>query len=183
MAPEFRLLDNLDSMFPPGRSRMRYRGLYFMSVLTPSYVNSGSYSLYNPGEVERVVEFYKGLLDKGVPAKDVGIITPYRAQSREIQKAIDDGKLAKPKVGTTEVFQGDQRLIMLMSPVRSFRGDNNESTQNIKLRFVNDPKRINVSISRARALMIIFGNNRVLAGADNWQRLIQMTEADSTLIL
>lgn len=168
-------------MFPAAHSRLRYRSLYFKSVLTPSYVFPGTYSLHNPGEVVKVVEFYRSLLDKGVHARDVGVITPYRMQSREIKKAIEEARLQLPKVGTTEIFQGDQRMIMLMSTVRSFRGES-QSTQNIQLRFVNDPKRINVSISRARALLVIFGNNRVLSGANHWQRLISMAEEESTLL-
>lgn len=179
--PEFQMLNRLDHLFPASSSRMRFRGLYFFRVTTPCFKEVATMSWYNPGEKTQVLEFYKKLLENRVRAADIGIVTPYRAQQREITDELDRMNLAKPKVGTVEVFQGDQRMIMLMSPVRSYP-DGSRSVKNISLGFVNDPKRINVAISRARALLVIFGNNDVLSGCDHWSKLIRIADSDSTLI-
>lgn len=161
---------------------MRYRGLYFFRVETPCFKEPRTMSWYNPGEIVKLLEFYKKLLANNVKAADIGIVTPYRAQHREIMEALGKMKLTAPKVGTVEVFQGDQRMVMLMSPVRSYP-EGSRSTNNISLGFVNNPKRINVAISRGRALLVIFGNNTVLSGSDHWNRLIKIADSDSTLIL
>lgn len=125
--------------------------------------------------------FYVRLLDNNVRRKQIGIVTPYRAQQREILQTFARMNLLAPKVGTVEVFQGDERMVMLMSPVRSFV-DGMRAMANISLGFVNNPKRINVAISRGRALLVIFGNDVVLSGSEHWQRLITMAASSSTLI-
>lgn len=179
-SPEFRLLDRLDSIFPPSYARMRSRGLYFKCVRTPCFKEPTTWSWYNPGEKGALLNFYKTLLNQNVPATDIGIVTPYRAQTRQIKEEITQLRLAMPKVGTVELFQGDQRMVILMSPVRSTPEGGSRS--NISLGFINNPKRINVAISRARALTVIFGNNEVLSQCDHWSRLIKIADSDSTLI-
>lgn len=172
----------MEDIFPPAASRMRHRGLYFFRVLSDCQRDANSYSWFNTGEAVRLVDFYKTLLDKKVKCVDIGVITPYRAQNRELLDEIRRRKLPVPKVGTVEVFQGDERMIMLMSPVRSYI-NGNRSMQRISLGFVNDPKRINVAISRGRALHVIFGNDKVLSACSHWSKLIALTDTDSTLIL
>lgn len=129
-----------------------------------------------------MLEFYRKLLAKRVRPADIGMVTPYRAQTREILNALNAANLPLPKVGTVEVFQGDERMIILMSPVRSYF-PGLRAMANVSLGFVNNPKRINVAISRARALVVIFGNKTVLSASNHWSRLITMVEENRTLIL
>lgn len=179
---EFRLIDRLEKLFPQSYVRRRYCGLYFMNVNTPCFKEPTTWSWFNPGEKGKLLAFYKKLLENRVKAADIGIVTPYRAQHREIVAELIRMKLPHPKVGTVEIFQGDQRMVMLMSTVRSF-AEGSRSTKNISLGFVNDPKRINVAISRARSLLVIFGNKEVLSGCDHWNKLIRIADSDSTLVI
>lgn len=179
---EFQLLNQLEHLLPPSRNRGRHMGLYFVRVETPCFKEPRTFSWYNPGEMARLLDFYKKLLANKVKAADIGIVTPYRAQRREIMEALSLMNITAPKVGTVEVFQGDQRMVMLMSPVRSYP-EGSRSTNNISLGFVSNPKRINVAISRARALLVIFGNHEVLKASEHWNKLIRIADSDSTLIL
>lgn len=42
-----------------------------------------------------------------------------------------------------------------------------------RLGFLSNPKRFNVSVTRAQALLIVIGNPRVLAGDANWGELLR----------
>ena len=77
-----------------------------------------------------------------------------------------------PKIGTVEEFQGQERLIIIVSTVRSspqiVRAD-----QKHHLGFVASPQRLNVAISRARALLIIVGNPHLLCYDAYWKTLFK----------
>lgn len=79
------------------------------------------------------------------------------------------------KVGTVEEFQGQERKIILITTVRT----NDRlltNDQQFNLGFLQCPKRMNVAISRARALLVVFGKEAILSRDDNWRQLIQFTK-------
>ncbi|NXD64784.1 SDE3 helicase, partial [Eolophus roseicapillus] len=141
-------------------------------------------SFFNTTEIEVLVQYLKKLLQSrgkgGCPSvspKEVGIISPYRKQVEKIRKAItslDPVLRALPdisllKVGSVEQFQGQERRIILISTVRSY-GKYLHLDQNFKLGFLKNPKRFNVAITRAKALLIVVGNPAVLSKDQHWQR-------------
>ncbi|XP_033925659.1 helicase MOV-10 [Melopsittacus undulatus] len=144
-------------------------------------------SFFNTTEIEVLVEYLKKLLQSrgkgGCPSvspKEVGIITPYRKQVEKIRKAItslDPVLRALPdisllKVGSVEQFQGQERRIILISTVRSC-GEYFQLDQNFKLGFLKNPKRFNVAITRAKALLIVVGNPAVLSKDKHWERFLR----------
>ncbi|NWS47758.1 SDE3 helicase, partial [Probosciger aterrimus] len=144
-------------------------------------------SFFNTTEIEVLVQYLKKLLQSrgkgGCPSvspKEVGIISPYRKQVEKIRKAItslDPVLRALPdisllKVGSVEEFQGQERRIILISTVRS-HGEHLHLDQNFKLGFLKNPKRFNVAITRAKALLIVVGNPEVLSKDQHWQRLLR----------
>lgn len=84
---------------------------------------------------------------KGMNEKDIGIITPYAMQSRAIEHRLKNNP--QIKVGTVEDFQGLERKVILISTVRTCRGEA-EIDATRQLGFIKCPKRINVAMSRAR---------------------------------
>ncbi|KAM6044388.1 LOW QUALITY PROTEIN: helicase MOV-10 [Chlamydotis macqueenii] len=144
-------------------------------------------SFFNTAEIEVLVHYLKKLLQsrgKGgcpsVPPREVGIISPYRKQVEKIRKAItsldpvlrrlpDIGLL---KVGSVEEFQGQERRIILISTVRSC-SEYLQLDQTFKLGFLKNPKRLNVAITRAKALLIVVGNPAVLSKDHHWQRFLR----------
>ncbi|KAM9369400.1 LOW QUALITY PROTEIN: helicase MOV-10 [Phaethornis superciliosus] len=144
-------------------------------------------SFFNTSEIEVLVDYLKKLLQSrgkgGCPSvspKEIGIISPYRKQVEKIRKAItslDPVLRALPdikllKVGSVEEFQGQERRVILVSTVRSCSAYL-ELDQTFNLGFLKDPKRFNVAITRAKALLIVVGNPAVLSKDQHWQRFLR----------
>lgn len=132
-------------------------------------------SWFNPVETVQVIRYLQGLLndpEKKVKPEDIGIITPYRKQVEKIRLLIDKLGMASIKIGSVEEFQGQERHVIIISTVRS-----NEKMigfdQKHTLGFLSNPKRFNVAITRAQALLIIIGNPYVLIEDQYWKSLIQ----------
>ena len=79
--------------------------------------------------------------------------------------------MSKDRLFTYRV-QGQERRVIIISTVRS----NPEYVQmdnQYKLGFLRNPKRFNVAITRAKALLIIVGNPHILSQDDDWMSLIK----------
>lgn len=50
---------------------------------------------------------------------DIGVVSPYRKQCEDLSKALGERQLNKITVGTAENFQGQERLVIIISTVRS----------------------------------------------------------------
>lgn len=77
-----------------------------------------------------------------------------------------------PKVGTVEEFQGQEFNVILLSTVRSDENLRNYDLK-YKLGFISNPRRVNVAITRAQALMIIVGNPQLLCQDPHWRSVIK----------
>ena len=69
-------------------------------------------------------------------------------------------------VASTEKFQGQERLVMLISTVRSSTDEDGEWSR--KLGFLINPQRFNVSVTRARSLLIVIGDPHLLTRDKCW---------------
>lgn len=125
-----------------------------------------STSLANFEEVKIVMKYVTGL-KKILPMKDVGIISPYKSQGNEIRRRNLDRRQSDVEVGSVEKFQGNEKKVIIISTVKC-RG----STKSLG-EFVGDDKRFNVAITRAKCLLIIVGDDRLLNKDKNWGPLIQ----------
>ena len=73
-------------------------------------------------------------------------------------------------------------MIMIVSTVRS---DQRHISNDAKfgLGFLNCPKRMNVAISRARSLLVVFGKETILNLDDGWKHLINYTKENGTYLV
>ncbi|MDE6175928.1 MAG: AAA family ATPase, partial [Paramuribaculum sp.] len=99
---------------------------------------------------------------------DVGIISPYRAQTRLLRRMLSRSRFFKPfrsriSVNTVDGFQGQERDIIMISLVRSNSGGN--------IGFLRDLRRMNVAMTRARMKLIIVGNAPTLGATPFYRRL------------
>uniref|UniRef100_A0A8D3BYV1 RNA helicase n=1 Tax=Scophthalmus maximus TaxID=52904 RepID=A0A8D3BYV1_SCOMX len=159
--------------------------LIFHGVTGVDERESSSPSFFNRAEVEVLMDYVKKLLQthgkKGlatIAPRDIGIIAPYRKQVQKIRQALN--KVEKDlnivnmktlKVGSVEEFQGQERRVILVSTVRSSSSYMDFDTQ-FQLGFVKNKKRFNVAVTRAKALLIVVGNPRVLNTDATWARWV-----------
>lgn len=82
-------------------------------------------SMFNTKEVDVVMDYIKKLLTPGTMSQmpiaqcDIGVVTPYKLQCKIIARACRKSGLKNITVGTAEVFQGQERPVMIVSTVRS----------------------------------------------------------------
>lgn len=111
----------------------------------------------SPEETKIIVEIVSELLNAGVKPDDIGIIAPFRAQVADIRRALEsnlseffeNSSSIKKIVDTVDRFQGDERDVIIFSLTL---------TDKVVPEIINDKKRLNVAISRARRKFIGVGN-------------------------
>lgn len=117
----------------------------------------------SPFEAKIVAELVADLLKNGIKLNDIGIMSPYRAQVREIKKEVKNilrNSISNPFdslfVDTVDSMQGQERNYIIYSlsnshPLESMR----------RLDFFYSPNRLNVAITRAIKKCIIIGNYKI----------------------
>ncbi len=113
-------------------------------------------------EASVIAGLVQELLSAGIPAREIGIVTPYRAQAREIrnhlQSVIPEPSARREIVtDTVERLQGQERDVILLSLTTS----NPTFAANLA-EFFFQPERLNVAVTRARKKLIIVGSSHVL---------------------
>uniref|UniRef100_A0A336MNR0 RNA helicase n=1 Tax=Culicoides sonorensis TaxID=179676 RepID=A0A336MNR0_CULSO len=185
---EMKLLHKLQRVFKeelfenyfPGKSKNC--GIHFVDVDGLNEREPSSPSWYNANEVTQLLSMYAKLLKEGIQSKDIGIVSPYKLQCKKIIDGLNSKELKQefmPKVGSVEEFQGQERKVILISTVRTCKNDIS-TDKKFSLGFVKEPKRMNVAISRAKSLLMIFGCHDILKLDNNWLQLIQYTKDAGT---
>ncbi|CAK5278886.1 unnamed protein product [Mycena citricolor] len=134
---------------------------------------ASSPSFFNVDEVSQVKSYVAMLRDDRrvrITDNDIGVITPYHAQClkiRAVLRAFADGV----KVGSVEEFQGQERQVIIVSTVRSSR-EFVEYDLRHTLGFVANPRRFNVAVTRAQALLIVIGDPDVLGLDPLWRTFL-----------
>lgn len=77
-----------------------------------------------------------------------------------------------PKVGTVEMFQGQEKTIIIISMVRSKCAIGNKKDMKFNIGFLNTKSRTNVSLSRAKALLIIVANPFTMKMNHEWNYIL-----------
>lgn len=122
-------------------------------------------SWHNQAEMDEVAHVVSKLVKSGCAPEEIGIIAPYQKQVQKLQSFIYNNRhqFAGVVVGTVEFLQGSKRRVIVITTVRSREHDRVETTdRKYRLGFLHNQKRLNVSISRAKAMLIIVGNAELL---------------------
>lgn len=118
---------------------------------------------YSVEEADLAHQIASELCRRGVAARDIGILTPFRRQARLIRRRIqsdpdwDSVDLDAIVIDTVERMQGQEREVILISTAASDPGF---------IRAVEDflylPARLNVMVSRARTKVIVIASDAFL---------------------
>lgn len=130
----------------------------------PSKKANDGVSTINHGQAHIIKNYVDKLLKNGIGQRkvtedDIGVVTPYKAQKDILKKMLP----SKVEIGTSEYYQGREKLIIIISTVKSKAG----------IGFLNDARRLNVCLTRAKALMIVIGNADTLKQDELWKRFME----------
>ncbi len=102
----------------------------------------------------------------------VGIITPYKGQLKELRarftQRYGQAILSAIEFNTTDAFQGRESEVVIFSCVRA-------STKGIG--FLNDVRRMNVGLTRAKCSLWVLGNSQSLMQGEFWRGLVTDAKA------
>ncbi|XP_021708612.1 putative helicase MOV-10 isoform X2 [Aedes aegypti] len=142
--------------------------LIFHSIFGNMQQHENSTSLFNVVEGELVLCYLTDILHHGINGRqvrqcDIGLISPYASQILHLRTLCIARGWEDIEIGSAEQYQGREKAIIIMSTVRS---------RSKHLGFLTNAKRLNVTITRARALMIIIGDGYTLQNDANWKALV-----------
>ena len=154
--------------------------LLFLHVEGQEIIIKSGQSKQNEEEAEMVALFVEKLEKLGIKLNNIGVITPYSAQKFLIHKKLKEKYKASNiienlKISSVDGFQGREKDFIIISNVRS----------NIKNRigFLQDFRRLNVSITRAKYGMIVIGNAKCLYNASEiWAKFISYYQVNNLLV-
>jgi DNA replication ATP-dependent helicase Dna2 len=108
-----------------------------------------------------VVELVLSLLIRGMTPDEIGVVVPYRAQSRLIRslvrRNIGEEVLRELVVDTVERMQGQEREVVLVS----FATASPKFAAQVA-DFLFQPQRLNVAVTRPRTKLILVGSHHLL---------------------
>jgi DNA replication ATP-dependent helicase Dna2 len=117
----------------------------------------------NPAEADAVAEVVRAYRDAGVPAEDIGVIAPFRAQVAEIGKRLPD-----VTVDTVDRFQGSAEEVIVVSFV---------ATGSVESPIFEDHRRMNVALTRAKRAVALVGDTTALESDPFYDRMLAWARA------
>lgn len=111
----------------------------------------GGTSHRNPGEASLCAALVRQLLEEGVAPSEVAVVVPYRAQVDLLSTLLGPLLDAGVEVDSVDGFQGREKDAVVLSLTRS-----NERGE---MGFVEDRRRLNVALTRARCLLRVVGDS------------------------
>lgn len=140
---------------------------------------NGSYQ--NMKEIDLVMNVCEEIRSS-TPSMDmssVGVISPY---SRQVYQIKDRLKTMPKEIGgavevnTVDGFQGREKDVIIFSCVRSYTAEDT-AHKSKTIGFLDDPRRMNVALSRARLCLVVIGNIAKLYESKRWRKLIDYSFA------
>jgi len=154
--------------------------MYFYVCSGTEEMSASGTSYLNRSEAQAVEKIVTLIMKSGVVGSRIGVITPYEGQRAfTVAYMAQNGSLkssayADIEVASVDAFQGREKDYIILSTVRS-----NEQGG---IGFLNDPRRLNVALTRAKYGLVIAGNARVLARQPLWHLLISHFKAAECLV-
>ncbi|MXR50461.1 AAA family ATPase [Halovenus sp. WSH3] len=114
----------------------------------------------NPEEAKTIVETVGAFRQAGVPAEEIGVIAPFRAQVAEIGQRLPPGVA----VDTVDRFQGSSKEVIVVSFV---------ATGSLEGPIFEDYRRMNVALTRAKKSLVLVGDAAALSTDETYERMVE----------
>ena len=143
----------------------------FFNVEGTQSAASRSHSYINIAEIDFAMQLYHRIVTdyNGYDfAGKIGIISPYKGQVKELKsrfgRQYGEAIFNTIDFNTTDAFQGRESEIIIISCVRA------SPTGGVG--FLDDIRRMNVAITRAKSSLWVLGNAQSLIQGDYWRKMI-----------
>ncbi|KAL3619416.1 Regulator of nonsense transcripts 1-like protein [Castilleja foliolosa] len=146
------------------------RPMFFYVQMGQEEISGSGTSYLNRTEAANVEKIVTTFLKSGVVPNQIGVITPYEGQRAYIVNYMSrNGALRQQlykeiEVASVDSFQGREKDYIILSCVRS--------NEHQGIGFLNDPRRLNVALTRARYGIVVLGNPKVLSKQPLWNGLL-----------
>ncbi|PWA91994.1 regulator of nonsense transcripts 1 [Artemisia annua] len=156
------------------------RPMLFYVQMGQEEISASGTSYLNRTEAANVEKTVTTFLRSGVVPSQIGVITPYEGQRAYIVNYMSrNGALRQQlykeiEVASVDSFQGREKDYIILSCVRS--------NEHQGIGFLNDPRRLNVALTRARYGIVILGNPKVLSKQPLWNGLLTHFKENECLV-
>lgn len=154
--------------------------MFFYHSTGKEEISSTGTSYLNRAEAANIEKVVTHFMKAGIKPGQMGIITPYEGQRAFICSYMQRAGVIKQslykyiEVASVDSFQGREKDFIILSCVRS--------NENTGIGFLSSPRRLNVSLTRARYGLVICGNATVLAKDDLWNNLLNEYKRQGLLV-
>lgn len=137
----------------------------------PEHTRQGSTSKENPEEALWVARLADNLLRSGVAPSDIAVISPYNDQVDLLDRKIDIEDL---EVKSVDGFQGREKEVVIISLTRSNKND--------QIGFLEDVRRLNVSLTRAKRKLIVVGDSATVTSHETYRNFVDYVQDQGRVV-
>lgn len=127
----------------------------------------------NVGEAAIVTKIAEGLISHGIMESQIGVISFYRKQIYQLQSSLQKHKSVE--LLTADKSQGRDKDCIIVSLCRS-------NTNNQIGELLNDWRRINVSLTRARCKLIVVGSGSTIATSEKLDEFVKLVDKKGWMV-
>ena len=144
--------------------------MFFYTCMGSEEISASGTSYLNRTEAAYVEKIVTQFLRCGVKPPDIGIVTPYEGQRAYLCQYLQTngtlrGQLYEElEIASVDAFQGREKDYIIMTCVRS--------NEHQGIGFLNDPRRLNVALTRAKYGTVVVGNPKILGKQALWHSLL-----------
>eukprot|EP01116_Phalansterium_solitarium_P018155 TRINITY_DN470_c1_g1_i1.p1 TRINITY_DN470_c1_g1~~TRINITY_DN470_c1_g1_i1.p1 ORF type:complete len:1056 (-),score=297.03 TRINITY_DN470_c1_g1_i1:420-3587(-) len=154
--------------------------MMFYCCLGAEEISASGTSYLNRTEATACEKIVTHMLRCGVQPGQIGVITPYEGQRAFLTNNMTRTGSMRPQlykeieVASVDSFQGREKDFIILSCVRS--------NEHQGIGFLNDPRRLNVALTRARFGIVVLGNPKVLSKQPLWNNLLAHYKQNMCLV-
>ena len=129
---------------------------------------------YNLQEAQKALFYAQSVLSQGLitDQSEICIMSPFQAQVNLLRRLAREAELWAVNIGPMEAFQGlESRFVILCTTRARKRFIEEDKVRGIGI--VNEKKKFNVAITRAKEGLVVLGNPWILAMDPHWAAFLE----------